>query len=338
MHPIAAAMASKIPSLSPSHREAIGSSFTRDFRQMNAHIESLQEQVDNLFASLGSLRNRSDSSSLSAAEHDRFHQLAHQNPSAPTIRYQGSLSPPSPTATLPRFKGPTSSAFNFDVAKSSLQTMGVNQTEHVGEEALLGQAGAIQSPHSRPQSSMTQLPAQSLKDPLWELQRDEVVRLCRLFDDEIGTMSPMLDIEKTISRANKLYDFMESAVRTGLLSREIERGDSFHDEQTNILRMVLATSLTVEGGGESELGRRIYESVRSVTQSRLWEPVTLSSLILLVVFVRFVLPCSLTYQAKDFDRHNITSIATTNHKRTVSLDWQLDSALRRVSIGPTPCL
>ena len=214
--------------------------------------------------------------------------------------------------------------------------MGVNRTEHFGEEALLGQAGAIQSPHSRPQSSMTQVPTQSLKDPLWQLQRDEVVRLCRLFDDEIGTMSPMLDIDKTISRANKLYDFMEAAVRAGLLSREIERGDSFHDEQTNILRMVLATSLTVEGGGESELGRALYDSVRSVTQSRLWEPINLSGLILLVVVVCVVLPYTMMDRAENFHRHSITSIATTNHKPTVSSEWQLDSALRRASIALTP--
>ena len=257
---------------------------------MNAHIESLQEQVDNLFASLGSLRNRSDSSTFSSAEHDRFHQPLLQNPSAPTIRYQGSLSPPSPTATLPRFKGPTSSAFNFNVAKSSLQTMGVNQTNHVGEEALLGQGGAIQISPSRPPSSMTQLSTYSQLDPLWQLQRGEVVRLCRLFDDEIGTMSPMLDIEKTITRANKLYDFMEAAVRAGLPNREIEKGNWFHDEHTNILRMVLATSLTVEGGGESELGRALYESVRSVTETRLWEPVNLNGLILLVVVVCFAPP------------------------------------------------
>lgn len=253
---------------------------------MNENIHSLQDQVDNLYASLSALRNRQDGSIATTSDQDSYPHRAALNLSNPRSQYNSSYSSPSPLARAPQFKGgATSSALCFDVAKSSLQTMGIAQPEYATDNTILEQPTVSYESPLRAPPTLTLLSGQPTKDPVWSLKRDEVVRLCRLFNEDVGMMHPILDIEKTITRAHSLLDFMESAERTGMPSKEAERGDAFQDEHTNILKMVLASALTLEGNGQSELGARLFESVRAVSESRLWEPVSLNGLVLLVVVV-----------------------------------------------------
>ena len=262
-----------------------------NIRSLQDNIRSLQDQVDNLYASPNTLRTRSDGSVTTISDQDPYSHHATQNLSNPRSRYQSSFSSPSPLARAPQFKGgATSSALCFDVAKSSLQTMGIAPLEHSTDDAIPEQARASYNSPLRNAATLTLLPGQPTKDPLWSLRREDVVRLCRLFDEDVGMMHPILDIEKTITRAHMLFDFMESSQRSGLLSKEFERGDAFQNENTNILKMVLASALTLEGNGESELGAKLFQSVRNASESRLWEPVSLDGLVLLVIVVCAYLP------------------------------------------------
>ena len=260
---------------------------------MNENIHALQDQVDNLYASLNALRNRPDGNVTTISDQDLYTHRASHNLSNPRSRYQSSISSPSPHARAPQFKGSaTSSALCLDVAKSSLQTMGIAQPEYGGDETIPEQARSRYESPLRGPATLTLLPGQPAKDPIWSLRREEVIRLCRLFDEDVGMMHPILDIEKTIARANTLFDFMESAQHSGLPTKEIEKGDAFLDENTNILKMVLASALALEGNGESELGAKLFENVRAASESRLWEVVSLNGLVLLVIVVCFCQPLS----------------------------------------------
>ena len=259
---------------------------------MNAHVQSLQEQVDNLYANLNVLLSRSDGKNFSNPSLEVYSQAASQGQSSSSAPYQGSISSPESRARPLQFRGHTTSAFSFDVANSSLQTMGIANLQTMAiTQSTFGpdEEGAMaQNNPSAIQDLDSGLPATTRppKDPLWSLSREEVIRLCRIYDDEVGLMYPMLDIDKTIAKANRLFDFMEAAARTGLLKDEIDRGDAFHDDDSNILKMVLAASLTLVGGGYSEMGSRLFESVRTVSESRLWQPVNMKGLMLLVIVVR----------------------------------------------------
>ena len=201
------------------------------------------------------------------------------------------------------YKGPTSSAFNFDVANSSLQTMGITQPDYPIDEALtLPEEPSITSP-TPSRVPTAQMAKVCTEDPLWSLTREEAIRLCRLYDEEMGMMYPMIDIEKTIKKANRLFQFMESAKRTGLLNDQRERGDSFSDSDSNILKMVLAAALTVEGGGQSELGRRFFMSARSSLEFAMWQSVDIKGLIVLVIIVRQF--------GTAFGRSRLTNVAGT---------------------------
>ena len=255
----------------------------REFRAMNATIRSLQEQVDNLYSNLSALRTSQESDGLLQQKGPPYPHppsLTQSPTSQPS--YQSSI---SPRGKHPRFQGPTSSAFNFDVANSSLQTMGITDVNIPDERELNPEERSLVSP-SRNQSfleSMVAVPPP--EDPIWKIPKDEAIRLCRVYEEEIGITCPMFDIETFISQASRLCTFPERAARAGLLSGGISGSDSMASDDINILKLIYANTLTVEGCGLSELGVMLFDSVRNSSQNKLWEPVEPKGLILLVLVV-----------------------------------------------------
>ncbi|KAL2833256.1 fungal-specific transcription factor domain-containing protein [Aspergillus cavernicola] len=241
-----------------------------EFRSMNDQITTLQDQVSNLFTSLNDLRTQR--SSFDAPTFDNFSRDGSQiftpmhPPSKPRLRH-------------PRFHGPTSSAFNFDVARSSLQHMGIAPTEEVIQDDLTtAHATPAASP---PHVSTLSQPIHPSKDPIWSIKRDEALRLCRVYEEEIGIMYPLVDIEQITHEVTLLYTFMEAALRTGLMHQGLRGTDNLEDDSTSLIKMVLATTLIVEGGGQSELGRRLYLSVKPVIESKIWETLDVKTIQLL---------------------------------------------------------
>jgi hypothetical protein len=100
-------------------------------------------------------------------------------------------------------------------------------------------------------------------------------------------MYPVLDIEKVILHATNLFRFMEAALRNGLASEfHLPSNQGIKDDNTNVLKMVLAIALIVEGSGESETGNRLYESVKNYADIILHrESIDFKTLPLLVLVV-----------------------------------------------------
>lgn len=101
-------------------------------------------------------------------------------------------------------------------------------------------------------------------------------------------MYPMLDIDQITEKADQLFSFTEAATKTGLADRSIPSVDSIHGQDVNILKMILATVLILEGGGQSELGSALFDTVRGACESKLGEPPDIGGLRLLVIMVRSV--------------------------------------------------
>ena len=249
----------------------------REFQQMTAHIASLQQQVDSLFASLNSLRKQVETSSSSFPTEPPPLSVMHTPlPATFSTKSRGKH---------PLFRGPTSSAFNLDVARSSLKTMGITPTEDAAEEGNITQNGSpVHSPHFAPVNIF----ASSMhpnKDPLWFLPCEEAIRLCRVYEEEMGMMYPILDIEKLIRQVKAMYVFIEAATRTGLAQPGMPGADALQDDSTHIIKMVLATALIVEGSGQSNLGQRLFNSVRQATEQSLFCPVDIKGLRVLIIVV-----------------------------------------------------
>jgi hypothetical protein len=273
---------------------------------MSAHIGSLQEQVNSLYHDLNNLRaqlganmpmhpsQQSQHTPIDPTLQSPFHRPSY---SATQVTPGAPLAPMSPTATRqksqsqsgqqPTFRGPTSSDFNFGVAKSSLQTMGITGiTNHNEDEAASGGPGTReQTPDGVPPSRQIRQEWHSDKDPIWSVTQDEAVRLCRVYEDEMGLMYPVLDINKVIAYTQKLYRFMEAAHRSGLMQQGLPGADAIDDEDTNILKMVIAVALTVEGSGRSDLGRRMFDYVHPAIENLLLGNVGTKGIRLLILTV-----------------------------------------------------
>lgn len=247
---------------------------------MKQQITTLQEQVNTLFTNLNDLRIQKPS--IPSPSFDAYSH--HDSQSVFTPMHLG---PPS-SSRPPRFHGPTSSAFNFDVARSSLQTMGIAPVEDgVGDDMTTVHVTPTGSPsHIAPMASSTVHPT---KDPIWAIRREEVLRLLSVYEEEIGIMYPFVDIKKVSDQANLLYTFMEAAIRTGFAQRGFPGSDGLLDDNTNLLKMILAITLVVEGNGQSGLGHRLFMSVKPVVESKLWEPLDINTIKLYAMVVRLYL-------------------------------------------------
>ncbi|KAI4108033.1 MAG: hypothetical protein L6R37_001315 [Teloschistes peruensis] len=125
------------------------------------------------------------------------------------------------------------------------------------------------------------------KDPIWSIAKDEAIRLCRVYDEEIGMMYPMLDIELIVERANKLFNSTENVTGTGSSDRTKLSADKIHGSEIDILKMILATTLTLEGDGQSELGSALFDTVRVAWENKLGEPIDIQGLRLLVIMAQY---------------------------------------------------
>lgn len=250
---------------------------------MSASIQSLQEQVDNLYAHTSAVRTGQDHNGI-------LHHDPGQYPPNPSLEdgtsqdaFHQSKKSPRSRARHSQFQGPTSTAFNFEVANSSLQTMGITQAEPMEENGSAFDRNPAHSsyPHQAPTAPMAMHPS---KDPLWSISKAEAIRLCGIYDEEMGVMYPVVDIVDAIEKADLLFTFTESATRIGLISARLPGRDGLGTDDNNILKMILATALTVEGSGQSEMGHKLFQSVRDTSHS-LWEPVDLKGLTLVVLVV-----------------------------------------------------
>ncbi|KAK5054436.1 hypothetical protein LTR84_001326 [Exophiala bonariae] len=248
-----------------------------EFRQMRDHITSLQEQVNDLYASLNELRNRPDTSYVGALDPQFSQEGSTRSMSISVPRTLPPLiSPKRPSKGLPQFHGPTSTLYGLDVAKSSLQTMGI--THNMVDEGL-GSADRSRAASPIP----TSLPPHPSKDPLWLIDYNEVARILRVYEEEIGIMYPVIDAEKVLQHAQSLYKFIGASLRTGLGQPGLPGADTFDDEETTILKMLLGITLTVEGHGRSELGQRFFDAAKPATDLKLVTSIDLKSVILVVL-------------------------------------------------------
>jgi hypothetical protein len=239
---------------------------------MNAQMLALQEQVDNLYANLTSLRNGGEAIRLPASSERSVSMSQSMSPSS---RYR-------PPPRHPSFRGPTSSAFSLDVAKNTLHNMG-----YQGLGVDEGLPSHDPTPNGSPpaiQPTVTGSNENPNRDPIWAFSKEEMLRLCRVYEEEMGLMYPVLDIERVIIHGTNLYEFIDAATRSGLADPAKPKG--IRDMQSCILKMVLAICTVLEGDGQSEIGFRLFESVRGAADQSLHsETIDIASLPFLVLVV-----------------------------------------------------
>jgi len=246
---------------------------------MREHIGTLQEQVNELYVQLNELRSRQDGAMVSSDP--GYNEVPVRSMSMSMSRTLPPLMPPDkpPQRVMPKFHGPTSSTYGFDVARSSLQTMGITSNNNLDDGIMSRERSRAASPFS-----LVAMPHPS-KDPLWLIDHGEAMRLCGVYEEEIGIMYPVLDVDKVVKHLSMLYQFIGAALRTGLAQPSLHGADALDDEESTMAKMVLAITLVIEGNGRSELGQRLFDSAKTAIDLKVVGPVDLRSVIFIVLTV-----------------------------------------------------
>ncbi|RAL11197.1 putative C6 transcription factor [Aspergillus homomorphus CBS 101889] len=230
--------------------------------QLCSQMSAMQEQITTLSAAVTTLAQSSITANAAIARSDVVNQRPFRRRS--TVRETA-------------FQGPTTSAFSLHLAKSNLQRQGIVEQNDGADEA---DANHPPSPLPLGSPGQAALDARLAGDPLWTLDKVEATRLCRVYEEEMGIMYPVLDLQELLDQVEVVYGSAEGGSRPSGFQ-------PVHTDDVQILRLVFACALTAEAAGSSELAMRLFESVREVADNCVWGPPDIKSIILLTLVAMF---------------------------------------------------
>ncbi|KAJ5366047.1 transcriptional regulator family: Fungal Specific TF [Penicillium concentricum] len=237
-----------------------------NFKQLFEQMRAMQDHITQLSVSIRSIASSEHSPGVSATG---TYQL-------PTQRSLRRLS----TTKEMSFQGPTTSAFSFDLAKSSLQQRGIVERAEAGDE---GEMTREPSPLASPSAPNEEPGTRQTIDPLWVLPKAEALRLCRVYEEEMGIMYPILELSEILEHVHLLYGPMDR-----VLGPTRQPGNNgLVREDVHILRVVFACALTAEARGRSEQAIALFDSVREVQDNCVWGPPDIKSIIFLTLVSMF---------------------------------------------------
>ncbi|KAJ5795353.1 transcriptional regulator family: Fungal Specific TF [Penicillium paradoxum] len=247
-----------------THRDSHGEqeNFERLFDQMRA----MQDQITLLSASVRSIARSEYHSPVGISTAGTYGLISTQR----SLRRAS-------TAKEAPFQGPTTSAFSFDLAKSSLQERGIVERVETGDE---GDMTREPSPLASPSAPMVEPEMRRTVDPLWSLSKTEALRLCRVYEEEMGIMYPILELPELLEHVHLLYGPTDRVVGPFV---QHDGHNGLAHEDVFILRIVFACALTAEASGRSEQAIALFDSVREVQDNCVWGPPEIQNIIFLTL-------------------------------------------------------
>ncbi|KAB5566312.1 hypothetical protein GE09DRAFT_1106285 [Coniochaeta sp. 2T2.1] len=323
---------------------------TDDFKQVTDQVARLQEQYDALKREMNAWRQET---LRLAPIQERSLPLPGSHAVTPSPSTSSIRSLPKPTFPAPRikpsFNGPTSINFTVDMAKNTLHNMGYSTAGEGQDEAGgLAEDSPMPSPTLNPIVGPPHTPAVGPRDPLWDFDKNEMVRLCRVHEEEVGIMYPVIQIGSVIEHAKFLATWMESAKRNGMVPPH-GQDHGISDMNTCILKIVMCCGLVVEEHGHSDKATLLFESIGPIVDRKLMsEPVDVNNLpfLALVAGYRFLSNdeilawriigqvCRLCLELGLHRREGLEKIADDNARRNALMAfWSAYVLDRRWSFG-----
>ncbi|KAI8625932.1 fungal-specific transcription factor domain-containing protein [Xylariaceae sp. FL1651] len=239
-----------------------------EFKQMAAQVNHLQEQVEVLFSNLNALRSEGlRIGSIQQHERTLTAPSTSSTPSSTTMTMRSHQKSDLSQTRPPAFRGPTSNRFSLDVAKNTLHKMGYTYPGDSADVDGIAQETPSVSPKFTPRVVVP--PENTTADALWELEKDEMIRLCRIYEEEVGIMYPVLRIDTIINHAKTLATWMETAKKNGLAPPAGGQDGGINDPNTLLLKIVLCSGLLVEGHGSSVQAQRIFAGIKPIANRML---------------------------------------------------------------------
>ncbi|PHH75932.1 hypothetical protein CDD80_1928 [Ophiocordyceps camponoti-rufipedis] len=205
-------------------------------RVLGEEMAQLRQQVADLVGTVQQLRHSDGPArDRSGSLHSRDATVV---PSPAAAAAAGSKDGPP---KQPQFVGPTRPTFGLMVGERSLTRMGIPTFESP-------------PPSAAPSPSEPPRDAASETDFWLRCTPEEVARLLSVFEEEVESVYPFIDIADLASRASHTLDLLRSSAPT-------ETPGPVSQKDVEITKIAVATALVVEAHGKSELSTTLAESV-----------------------------------------------------------------------------
>ena len=235
---------------------------------LGQNVKTLRRQVADLIETVSDLKTRIDLAPDGIRRAASDFTGPYSSPSQRDAQSQRVEVPQQP-----QFVGPTRSAYSIEIGERSLNRMGIPPND----------PGSLSTP---PSPVLAAQQTTALDTSFWQrCNKEEIVRLIDVFDDEVSSVYPCLDTQDLVATAAEIISWGRS--------REVDQletpggGDASVNEFKNfqIAKVVIATALVLEEHGKNDYSTRMVESAeRSV--SRILKPTChLKDLQLLVILV-----------------------------------------------------
>ncbi|KAE9372603.1 hypothetical protein N431DRAFT_439683 [Stipitochalara longipes BDJ] len=229
---------------------------SRRVAALEANLNMLQEQVNQLSATLKQVQGNVYTRN-SAADTNVGRSVDAQG-SSPATKQKPSTGRRLTEATKPHFVGHTSSAYSFHVANSTLQSMGIRADEHDSrlDSTLPSRRQSVEPPLTVEEDKPT-------PDALLTLNLGEIYRTLEVYREELDPIYPFINYEIIIARVPQIYEYLQRALPQ--TSSEKSQHDPFSIDRTdgNIIKLMVASALVLESGGQSMLGQELVDNVEA---------------------------------------------------------------------------
>jgi hypothetical protein len=186
------------------------------------------------------------------------------------------------THTQPQFIGPTNSNYNFNMANNTLKQMGIPPNEpDLSEMADSALPSRYQSPEPYTRDK------KCAQDPLLTIETQEIYHAIEVYKEDIHPIYPFLLLEETRKTLPAVLNYLGRGTDLDTGGRD-HRDNSVGQKDVKILKMIVASVLVLQGGGNSMLAQRLVDSVEcaSSTSPRLVE-IDVQELQVLTMIVSF---------------------------------------------------
>ncbi|EPS35020.1 hypothetical protein PDE_09985 [Penicillium oxalicum 114-2] len=183
------------------------------------------------------------------------------------------------TAPKTSFQGPTTSGFGFDLAKTSLLRRGIVE-ENDAADGVEGNVTQEPSPLASSPVPGDYEEQYHAVDPLCTFTRSEALRLCALYEEEMGIMYPVIEVPELLQQVHRLYSLTGHRYLDQALAKS---NPVLGREDMAIVRLVFACALTAEASGRSDRAIALLTSVRDIQEDCVWGPPELKSITILTL-------------------------------------------------------
>ena len=224
-------------------------------QMLNDDVSFLRQQVSSLAETIRDLKSVASPTS-SSFQHTASHVPHYQHHHQDARSTQSPSSHRSEVPKQPQFVGPTRSAFSFIIGERSLTRMGIPTFGSPPPTSTGCQSPATTTvlPAAREMPRTTTTEAD-----FWErCNANELIRLLAVFQEEVESVYPFIEIEKLAGKAHHVLAFIE-AMLTGNGKGESKGEVSMKDIE--IVKVAVATAIVVEAHGKTELSTAMVESV-----------------------------------------------------------------------------